>query len=1431
MNRLRRLVRTLAIGTYLLVTRSLLTLLLLFPGVHFLINASPFPDHLTRLLQGVLPGRLEFGRIQVAPIPWQVDVQDVHIRAPDGEAVITAGRVRTRLDLGPLLRFLSGATPELHLHFRRVDLEDYEALVDFDDHGHLHLVDAFSRPSTESKPPTSGKASPGTPVRLTFDRITGRRGACRVLFPEWDIRVEGVALETRLSVVTAPTTHVRVDASSVTFTHGIGHIRAAPGVPVIPRIVTLGPGDVGGFVYDWDRIAFNRASFSLPGLTVEAQDGALAWSQNLRHEGIAVLRFDPDSPLLALGTGGRVRGPLSLEVRARGDYDDPRFSLSLHSPDLMVGPLPLGSVDFQMEGGRDERGVYLFSGIEGSSAGPLGVLSLAGGTFTPFRAPGGPAGEASLSVAFDRLDPASWFRVLGRPVPLPPVPVPRSLSGRLAARWEVQDWSHLDGLLSLSGEAQASLPPGSLLGSDQASLSLEVHSRGALDRPSLEVREARLQAGPDRISVQGGLSLPDGVLDLRGSATKDLKPLFRLAGLSGAGTLVLSGLRVTGTLDFPLIGASTRVEHLAWDDWVVNWAEAALSWDGSRLRAMEPRASLPAGEVRASEVLLHPGGDGLPTRLVVREGIASSLEPSRLPLVRGVDVRGRTSVEVPRLTLSWAPAGVVLEGDTRIAATSWVLWKRPFRDVEMQWTFSRQQWTLEHLEARSPETGTIRAQGTLALPGRQIQASLNARDLPLDWLLGLGRDTTSGAGDLEVRATGSWTDPELGARAAFRDLRILRQAYPDIELIARRAPSGDLQVEAPRFLPRVRVLPGTGLTWREGRFEEGVLSLSLDGVSPQDLWPPIPPERVSGTVQGNLLLRYGLGAGGSLAGEWTSPARGIDLRWLGGEVDLTNRDPWRLRLTPGGSVVLDPVTLQDGSWALQVCGVVLGSNGDVDLRAAGDLPVHWVRLFLGDVATAEGALGIGASPGGLATPAPEGCGTGAIPRPFRVLGSWSRPQVGGTVTLGDLEIGIRGLGESIRLPAGGRVVLSPRQRRLLVEIPPEAPIRGFRGTGRASLFGEALLDGLVPEQGRLLLEGSGIEVSRPGEYRLVLDPSLEARFETAESGDVRMRIQGRIQVPEGSYHRNFDIISRAFSQMTGARQVQREGRSLEETVPWLAEAELDLAVTGGPLEVRTRLPVGATDLEVSPDLRLRGRLADPEVWNRVVVLPGGKLIYNVVRREFEVVRGTLDFDGPATRPRVDLLARTLIDVPGSGGDTPSFSSRFGPDATRTTGLDEGLLVTIQVSGRFPDMDISLASNSRGLSQSDLQSLILTGTLPQGGQATSGGNQVISLGLLTQDVTGLAAKVLLGSLLDTINLGVSPEGGVNLDLMAHLGSRLRFETQVLQGSTSSRYQAGFQVSLSDWFSLIGRVRAIERDPDPSRIGNRYETKLRLRIPLE
>jgi len=436
------------------------------------------------------------------------------------------------------------------------------------------------------------------------------------------------------------------------------------------------------------------------------------------------------------------------------------------------------------------------------------------------------------------------------------------------------------------------------------------------------------------------------------------------------------------------------------------------------------------------------------------------------------------------------------------------------------------------------------------------------------------------------------------------------------------------------------------------------------------------------------------------------------------------------------------------------------------------------------------------------------------------------------VRAGAIEVGLRRVADTIRVQPGGRILLSADAAgRQLATIDPDHWIRGAFGDGTVTMFGNLAMRGIVPDSGEIGLTGAGLRITSPGEFYVVVNPSLRARFQgLAESGSADVTISGQVAVTEGSYHKNFDVVRKAFSGFTGRRVAQRSGRSLAETLPWLAGAHLDVALTGSRFGVRSKVLVGSTDLELGMNLQVRGTIAQPELWNRVEIEPGGKMTYDVVRREFEVVRGTLDFTGPMTEPLVSLTARTRVEYTGTSSDSLVSSSRFSPDDSGGGLFDDtAILVTLNVTGRYPDLDLELSSNSKSLTQTDLQYLLLTGATQQdaGGQMSS----TFNLGLLTEDVTNLVTKVLLGSFVDAINFGISPSGGVNVDVMAHMGSRLKFDTQVLQGQGASRYSAGCHVRLTENLSLQGRVRGVEQSLDPEEIGQTYETKLRYRIPLE
>jgi hypothetical protein len=238
----------------------------------------------------------------------------------------------------------------------------------------------------------------------------------------------------------------------------------------------VGAGRVTDFVYDWDRIAFGRAAIAFEGMDLDAHNGFLAWSENLRHEGVADLSFPPGSPLLQTATGGRVRGSLHLHVEARGDFADPRFQLKADSPSLAVGPLDLGSVSLAVSGGRDETGRYAFQGIRATTDGPLGKAGVSGGTFHPFGSAPELASDLSGVLEADGIDLPDLVRALGGEPPGLPMPTPHVISGRLQTRLEVWSWAQRMATLQVAGEAGMTLPPGTLLAGTDAVVRLDAEA-------------------------------------------------------------------------------------------------------------------------------------------------------------------------------------------------------------------------------------------------------------------------------------------------------------------------------------------------------------------------------------------------------------------------------------------------------------------------------------------------------------------------------------------------------------------------------------------------------------------------------------------------------------------------------------------------------------------------------------------------------------------------------------------------------------------------------------------------------------------------------------------------------------------------------------------------------------------------------------------
>lgn len=1433
------MVRFLLVGAYWAITRLTVGAVLLVTCLHFVLNSGPFPGTLTNLLKSVLPGTIEFSTLHISPIPWKVDILDVHISTPEGEEVITAGKVHVIMELAPLVRWVMGESGDLlEVAFRSARLEDYSCSITFDEEGELKFLRAFVwPPEPEPDPATPGKGS-GPKVRLRFSQILAERGTFFMSFPEWDMEIQGISLETAL-MVRESGGGVLIRTPDLTFTGGVGHIRAAPGVAAVPRVVQLRAGRVRGFFFDKDWFRIAKANIALGGLDLETA-GMLAFPRGepLLYNATADISFHGDSPPVNTASIGTVHGPFRLQVKGRGDDRDPRFQARVTSPGLTFMGLPLGAVDAALEGGRDASGAYAFVASSLTAQPGGGEVSVSQLSLHPFgkKNDGHPVGE--VNIEGKGIDLAGVLQSLGIPSPDRSIPVPRHLGGKIRALLSLGSEEDPDTSLDVSARLSGTLDSRSLMDGKDVSVSLKAGFRFGDGGPAIWVRDLSLRSGRDRIKGLGRLDLSTLTFTASGEVEKELGSLMGAFGSTGQGVARLRNIRASGRLDRPELSAKLSGSDLRIGEWAMDQVNAKIRLHRDDITVFDVGLKTPYGLATLGSATLGPL-TAAPARMDLRVKALSVKRWNvlRFPGLRYMGFKGMGKVEVQQAELRLGRPLETLSGTGQIAFPLLGAMGKRFSRVSASLSAEKGRLEVSALDARFRK-GTIGASGFVDFPSRQFDLKVQGDAIPLSAVAGTGASgSLKGNIDVTARAWGGLHDPALSGRVEATNLAVGEVHLDDLTLSARREPGGALLFSSDRFLPKILLDPASGLAWENGSFSALNLMFHFDRLTPQDIHPVIRQRTFWAQFTGSLWIHMGFGPGGTLQARLISPPDGLVVGFMDKELMVTNREKLEVVIHETQEMTVSGLALDDGSGILEVCGVVLDPDGKTKLLARGPVGLYWLRLLKDVFSVADGYVLLTGGPDGDRIHPPMGCqrhmveGSGSV-----ALGGtlWPvfQPELVGDITTGPVNFGIRNFAPAFQVQEGTKIVLSPSpDGRVLLDIQPENKLRGTVGDGRFALHGKVFVKGYVPNEGTLHLSGIDIRHSSAGNYFIVGNPDLVVRFDNmTESGSEHVEIAGNIQVTDGSYHRNFDMLQKAFSGVTGTRVAEEEGPPLATLAPWITGAKLNVTVTGSPFGVRTRLPFGSSELEMAIDLAVRGTVSKPEIWNRMEVQPGGKFIYNVVRREFEVLRGTLDFDGDVDRPQVDVTARTRVEYRGASIAEPRTSSRFSPDMTSDGFDDQGVIILLNISGRYPDLNLSLSSNTRDLDQNDLMYLALTG---QTSLDATGGESAgfIDIGILTDDLTNLVTNLLLSPFVDAVRFGVNASGGVNAQVMAHMGSRIKFETQIMQEQGGSRYSAGFQMKLTDRFHLEGRLRAVEQSIDPSEVGRRYETKLRYRIPID
>jgi len=446
-----------------------------------------------------------------------------------------------------------------------------------------------------------------------------------------------------------------------------------------------------------------------------------------------------------------------------------------------------------------------------------------------------------------------------------------------------------------------------------------------------------------------------------------------------------------------------------------------------------------------------------------------------------------------------------------------------------------------------------------------------------------------------------------------------------------------------------------------------------------------------------------------------------------------------------------------------------------------------------------------------------------------VTGETANPDVDGALLLKEIAVLPRNFGSEVTVDQARIAIMGGLGTgNLVVLIEEDSPAVGSLEEGQFAVNGWFRLMGYKPKGGLFSLSGRELFYHVPGQYELVVSPRIELELLNLDQGEkATSRLTGEIFVAEGEYSRNFDRLLGSF-ESAFSRSQERYSKPITEVLPFLKSMQMDLAVEGGNFAVASRFPFGETELTVNLDLKVAGTLDDLKLYDRLTLVPGGTITYKVVKREFEVTLGTVDFTGNPATPYLDIEARTNVDYrPQSLG---SYAT-----AIQQQQFMQGIPVVIHLSGVYPDITPTFSSPDHPeYDTADLQMLLLLGMTRADleGQTDTGSSRSVSINILTDDVAGLVSKLVLAPFVDAVSLGLTNDGGFRAEAATRVGRAMQLTTKVQQGGSTQEYSAGFVFRITDRLTLEGAMKSSQdKTGEQQETYKSYEGKFRYTVPLE
>ncbi len=1443
-------------AVYTLLSRTALYLSTVYLLIYFVGNSLAFKSWLMVFLSELMVADLDCAAIEMSPVLFRVTVLDTDLKDGRGTSVITAEKAVAAIDLGAMLSYAVRSSLRDDVPFELRLTENHaigaNVLVEVDRDGWVGIGTMWGK----TKPSTEPDDGPPSRVELLGCKV--ERTRFRLDVNDGELTVDARDLETTAKVVIVGS-WVRVTSPGLNASRGRVTIDGV-GPKGTPLDLPWHGLKTGRALWVDGRLALERALLTASE-TRALLVGKIETKGQVSFDATAMLDAPRNDPAVTQWLPDDTRAEARVVARVLGPPSAIVADVSVQSPRVTAAGFELGPMTLALSVAPEEA-ARAGDGLRVRVA-PFSLAAL-GGALHVDELVAWPTGvddvrlAARAAVRLDAVDPSEVWN-LG----LVQGAVPALLDSQVTAAIDADvQWRRTDGgsvfevASSLDLAATWRGAPGMPLAPHYG---LRADSTAVIGPKTTVEADLSAWSGSERVTLRGALDAEADTVDVAGDLRLELAPFLAALGVAPSpdrtpwvsGALRLAKLSVRGPLAAPDVTANLTVTDARVLGNRVDGLKAKVALHDGTLTVTGLRGATELGSVKAAATLHLFDGDfaHLDSRLplTVTNAEVTGVELGRF---KSLGITGTARVTAPEVRLELGTPGLALHARADVRVD----------DVEAYGERASRVTASVRLDGQKVDVKPIDVQ---LEGGATIAASLRLDRSRLDRLTAHARISDLDLSDVRALAKknlpiSTRIDAVIDVSGPMRDLDIESSITLE-KLVAYGVTLGNakLSVERERGESFARITSGSffkGLT-----LEQALLDLSPSlvptgvrakiGFESLDVIKLVPS--VGESVHRLRLNKGTVTAVASFEGtrsvlvQLDLPHRGLEIRASADSPTLRNEDDLWVAFH-NDEIVVTRLVMNFGGEYLAACGSV-GLDGKIQVEVAGGAELSRVPALRSVLADASGRISVGPHGAGRpgadtdlpAHPFADSC-LGAVDdedtlkklgRPsgsITVSNTLRDPVVHGFVSFDGVRVVPRGLGHEIAIRRGAIAIKQTEDKRTLeLVIREDAPIEGTFDDGSFILFGNATLPekprttaaGWIPSHGTLRFKGDDLFWSEASSYQLAFNADLAASFTNLGNSETSkypptLALRGKVDVTEGAFNTRFSQVAKIFGNALG-RSVNAYSASLTERVPLLGRAELGLDVRGSNLRVKAEMDAADVTGNAACVLRVGGTLEGPQLTGRVEMTDGQLVLKIFARRNFEITRAWIDFDGDSEHPQLDLVAETeppilrLVQRPGADADQAPEEVYY--------------VVTASLKGRLPDI-VPEFSSRPALVPDDIFSLIVTGKV-KADFALSGRGSESTLSLFSTDIASYVKNALRSAFIESASFAPTTSGTGAVDVMTQLGKNIRLQVTGQQGLG---YGSRFTIKISDRLSIEGTLR---NTTEESRTVQRYETKLKYSIPLE